>query len=125
MEYDPKKWQAQSWAKRPRKRSRTLRWSLSVSTLLMACIGLIAAFGPETIKDFTLIILSYPLVFTLNYSPFARRSWAMALHGERLDEFELATERRATLISYWTLVLLVLLALIYLWIGSLADWPIP
>jgi hypothetical protein len=125
MSYDFRKWSAQTHAQR-RKRSRLLRWALLVGVLTTLAIPVIETLRPDSDHGTAGYAgLVYPLLIAMLFSPFARAPWLMAWGRAQFDEFETAALNRATIAAYATLLIMVVAALLYMWLASMAGWRAP
>ena len=125
MSYDLRKWVAESQT--ARKRSRWTRYYLAAGIfagILFAIADLFdPGFGSKSWAANPAI--AFLLLGVVPLSPFGRESWMTEKGRATFDEFERNALSAATTRAYATLITVMMLGMVYLWIASIAGWPVP
>jgi len=125
MSYDHRKWVADTQT--ARRRSRWTRYYLAAGMLAGIMFAVAEVFDagidgkPWTANPAILFLL----IGVAPLSPFGRESWMTEKGRATFDEFERNALSAATTRAYATLMTVMMLGMVYLWIASIAGWPVP
>ena len=125
MEYNSRKWHANSQISRRRRRP-WLRWFLLLGLLFLLPIPVFDTIRANPAADPMGSPGGFlPLALGLAFSPFARDTWLTARGRSVYDEFEQHAMFRATTAAYATLLAIVMAGLAWIWLAGQFGWPAP